>query len=80
MSNRATYQFTPRGMLLRDAAEYCCLSQQCYQEKVKQGALPGATLPGGRVDKALLDKKLDEWSNLSSNPDQYEAWKSANTS
>ena len=54
----------PRGLTRREAAAYFRLSPSAFRNAVRDGVLPGPTLPGKRYDRILLDRVMNNLSGI----------------
>ncbi len=80
-ANRAvTAPIQPRGLTREDAAAYCGLATDGFDEWVKRGIVPGP-IPGTlRWDRKAIDLALDRASGLESGQEQdnvFERWRAA---
>jgi hypothetical protein len=53
-----------RGLTRQEAAAYCRLSPSAFRNAVRDGLLPGSTLPGKRYDRILLDRVMNNLSGI----------------
>lgn len=54
----------PRGMTITQAAAHVGLSVSAYAAARARGEYPGPTLPGGRIDRILLERAMDRMSGI----------------
>jgi hypothetical protein len=65
--NRASIKppwLIPRGLTRKEAAAYFRLSPSAFGNAVRDGFLPGPTLPGKRYDRMLLDRAMNKLSGI----------------
>ncbi len=80
-ANRAvTAPIQPRGLTREDAAAYCGLAPDGFDEWVKRGIVPGPIPGTQRWDRKAIDLALDHASGLESGQEQddvFERWRAA---
>lgn len=68
---------TRRGLTLAEAAELVGLSAGRFAVARAKGEYPKPTLPGGRIDRVLLEKTMDRLSGIVSAEEEQDplaAW------
>lgn len=79
MTQRSTIATVPpRGLSRVDAAAYCGLSRDGFDEWVKRGIVPGPISRTQRWDRKAIDLALDRASGLESDQkenDPFAVWK-----
>ena len=66
----------PRGLSREEAAAYCGLSPESFDEWVKRGLVPGPIPGTRRFDRKALDLALDGASGLATIPDSaFDTWR-----
>ena len=55
---------TPRGLTVSQAAALAGLSEGTFATARARGDYPNPTLPGGRIDRVLLEQAMDRLSGL----------------
>jgi hypothetical protein len=79
MANRIIIAgIAPRGLTRDDAAAYCGLSPEGFDEWVKRGIVPGPIPGTQRWDRKAIDVALDRASGLESpqeKEDAFERWR-----
>lgn len=67
----------PRGITVAQAAAMVGLSESRFAEARMRGDYPNPTLPGGRIDRVLLERAMDRLSGiypLDAPTDPLSAW------
>lgn len=54
----------PRGLTIAQAAALAGLSEGTFATARARGDYPNPTLPGGRIDRVLLEKAMDRLSGI----------------
>lgn len=73
-----TAPIQPRGLVREDAAAYCGLSPDGFDEWIKRGIVPGPIPGTQRWDRKAIDLALDRASGLESAQEQddvFERWR-----
>lgn len=55
-----------RGLTITQAATLAGLSEAAFASARSRGDYPSPTLPGGRIDRVLLERAMDRMSGLHS--------------
>jgi hypothetical protein len=77
-SRAALAPLQPRGLAREDAAAYCGLTPEGFDEWVKRGIVPGPIPGTQRWDRKAIDLALDRASGLESAEEQvdvFERWR-----
>lgn len=64
MPRRPIAELEPRGLTREEAAAYVGLGARSFDDARKAGHYPAPTLPGGRYDRILLDRAMDNLSGV----------------
>ena len=79
MASRAVLtRLKPRGLTREDAAAYCGLTPDGFDDWVKRGVVPGPIPGTQRWDRKAIDLALDRASGLESSQesdDVFERWR-----
>lgn len=59
----------PRGLTICQAAAVAGLSRGAFAVARARGDYPNPTLPGGRIDRVLLERAMDRLSGLATDGD-----------
>ena len=74
-----TAQLSPRGLTREDAAAYCGLTPEGFDDWVKRGVVPGPIPGTQRWDRKAIDLALDRASGIQSASSDaaspYEEWR-----
>ena len=77
MASRATIApLQPRGLTREDAAAYCGLMPEGFDEWVRRGIVPGPIPGTQRWDRKAIDLALDRASGITTMKDSaFDEWK-----
>jgi hypothetical protein len=59
-----TTEIVPRGLSRHEAATLTGLSPSAFDKARREAKYPGPTLPGGRYDRILIEKAMNNFSGI----------------